>query len=73
MAMGWYVGVRCLGDGIARRNLLLMPVRDLFSFIVWCLSHTGKKVEWRGKVFEIIEGGKMKPVSVPPPPRLHLT
>lgn len=66
MAMGWVVAVRCLGDGIARRNLLLMPVRDLFSFVVWCMSLAGKKVEWRGKVFVIIEGGKMKPA--PPGP-----
>jgi len=64
IGMGWYVGVRCLGDrGIGGWNIFLMPVRDLFSFIVWCLSLVGKKVEWRGKVFEIIEGGKMKPVD----------
>lgn len=63
IATGWYVGVRCMGDEISGRNLLLMPVRDLFSFGVWCLSLAGKRVEWRGKVFRIVERGKMKPAN----------
>ncbi len=61
LVMAWIVGVRRIGDGILRRNLLLVPVRDLFSLIIWSAALFGKRVEWRGLVFRLEENGKMTP------------
>ena len=46
-----------------RRNFWLVPLRDLLSFAIWCLSWVGNRVEWRGKTFEVYRGGKMAEVS----------
>lgn len=60
-AMAWLVGVRLLGDGLLRQSLWLLPVRDILSFFVWCVSLFGKKVVWRDKVFTIVGNGKIVP------------
>jgi ceramide glucosyltransferase len=61
LLMGWFVGVRCLGDAVLRRHFWLLPVRDIFSFLIWFLSLVGRKIEWRGQHFEIADGGTMVP------------
>ena len=58
-AMGWLIGVHWLGDSILKKYFWLVPVRDLFSFLIWCLSWVGKRVEWRGRLFEVARNGKM--------------
>lgn len=63
LTMGWRVGVRWLGDDILRKYIWLLPVRDILSFLIWCVSLVGKKVEWRGEIFEILEDGRVVPVS----------
>jgi ceramide glucosyltransferase len=60
--MGWLVGIRCLGDEVLLRNFWLLPVRDILSFLIWCLSLVGRKIEWRGKLFEIARDGTMIPL-----------
>jgi ceramide glucosyltransferase len=57
--MGWTVGAKHLGDSLLVRNFLLLPVRDLFALVVWILSLAGNKVEWRGRGYRILQGGKM--------------
>jgi ceramide glucosyltransferase len=59
LTMGWMIGAHWLGDRILKRYFWLVPVRDVLSFIVWCLSWVGKRVEWRGRVFEVARDGKM--------------
>jgi ceramide glucosyltransferase len=59
--VGWLVGYRSFGDEIVKRYLWLIPVRDLLSFLIWCVSLTGRSIEWRGKTFEIARDGKMIP------------
>jgi len=63
MMMGWIIGVRLLGDKILKRHFYLLPVRDVLSFVVWCVSWFGRKVEWRGRVFEVRRDGKMRMVG----------
>ncbi len=65
LAMAHAVGVRCLGDGLLQRNLLLVPIRDFFSLFIWCAALFGKRVEWRGQVFRLQSNGKMVPDIVP--------
>jgi ceramide glucosyltransferase len=63
MAMGWTIGVGYLGDRILKRYFYLLPARDLLSFVIWCASWFGRKVEWRGRVFEVSKDGKMTPLN----------
>jgi len=65
LTMGWLIGVHWLNDGILRRNFGLLPLRDLLSFGIWCSSWIGKRVEWRGRIFEVTANGKMIQVAGP--------
>ena len=65
LTMGWVIGVHWLGDGILKKYFWLVPVRDLLSFVIWCLSWVGKRVEWRGQRFEVQRDGKMIQVGAP--------
>lgn len=59
LTMGWMIGVHWLGDKILKKWFWLVPVRDLLSFVIWCSSWVGKRVEWRGRLFEVASDGKM--------------
>jgi len=59
LIMGWMIGVHWLGDSVLKKYFWLVPVRDLLSFLVWCLSWVGKTVEWRGRVYAVSRDGKM--------------
>ena len=63
LAMAWFVGIHKLGDKILAQNISLIPLRDLLSFVVWCTSLFGKGVEWRGRLFRIVDDGKIIPTD----------
>lgn len=42
--------------------LILYPVRDLMSFGFWAASYTSRRILWRGRIFELFAGGKMRVV-----------
>ncbi|HAA03015.1 MAG TPA: glycosyl transferase [Syntrophobacteraceae bacterium] len=63
LLVGWLVGYRCFGDEIVKRYLWLIPVRDLVSFLIWCVSLIGRTIEWRGRTFDIGADGRMIPKS----------
>ncbi|HEX8088406.1 MAG TPA: bacteriohopanetetrol glucosamine biosynthesis glycosyltransferase HpnI [Blastocatellia bacterium] len=68
MAMGWAVGVHYLEDRILKKRFFLLPARDVLSFVIWCLSWAGKRVEWRGKLFEVLKDGRIVEVGEKRPP-----
>jgi ceramide glucosyltransferase len=39
---------------------VLYPVRDLMGFGFWAASYFGRRILWRGRVFELLPGGKMR-------------
>jgi len=39
LIMAWVVGVRSLADPVAKK--VLVPLRDLISFALWCYSFVG--------------------------------
>jgi hypothetical protein len=41
---------------------VLYPLRDLMDFGFWVASYTGRRILWRGNVFEMQPGGKMRAV-----------
>jgi len=40
--------------------LVLYPVRDLMGFGFWAASYLGSRILWRGQVFQLLPGGKMR-------------
>jgi ceramide glucosyltransferase len=62
-SVGWLIGVHYLRDRILGRNLWLLPVRDLFGLGIWILGLFGRRVEWRGRLFEIVGDGKIVQVG----------
>jgi ceramide glucosyltransferase len=59
LSTAWIIGVRWLGDGILKKNWWLLPVRDCLSLMIWCASLFGKRVEWRGRIFEVLRDGRI--------------
>lgn len=43
--------------------LILYPVRDLMGFGFWAASYSSRRILWRGRVYELVAGGRMRPVS----------
>lgn len=41
-------------------SMILFPMRDLMGMMFWALSYTGNKILWRGELYELLEGGRMK-------------
>ncbi len=54
----WIAGVYVLGDPTLRRNLLLVPARDLLSVALWVASFFFKRITWKGRQYRM-EKGKM--------------
>ena len=40
--------------------LVLYPIRDLMGFGFWAASYLGRRILWRGRVYELLPGGKMR-------------
>ncbi|HUH65268.1 MAG TPA: glycosyltransferase, partial [Syntrophales bacterium] len=41
------------------RWLILLPIKDMLSFFIWCWSFLGRKVYWRGRYYRLLKGGKI--------------
>jgi ceramide glucosyltransferase len=67
---GWSVATRltlsiAVGRLVVRDRswlglLLLYPIRDLMGFGFWAASYLGSRILWRGRVFQLLPGGKMR-------------
>ncbi|MGA8041884.1 MAG: glycosyltransferase [Terracidiphilus sp.] len=40
--------------------LVLYPIRDLMGFCFWAASYSSSHILWRGRVFQLLPGGKMR-------------
>ncbi len=63
LAMAVAVGGMVVEDRSWFGLLGLYPVRDLMGFCFWAASYWGRKILWRGKVFELLPGGKMQGIG----------
>jgi len=43
--------------------LILYPIRDLMGFLLWAASYAGRRILWRGRVYELLPDGKMRAVT----------
>ena len=55
-------GARGMQDQTVRRKLQLLPLRDLFAFIVWLASFFPQSIRWRDREFYVREK-RLVPVS----------
>ena len=60
LALSIAVGRLAVGDRSWFGLLALYPVRDLMGFGFWAASYLGSRILWRGRVFELLPGGKMR-------------
>jgi ceramide glucosyltransferase len=60
LALAVGVGGLVVGDKSWFGLLVLYPVRDLMGFCFWAASYAGRRILWRGRVFELLPGGKMR-------------
>jgi ceramide glucosyltransferase len=60
LALAIAVGRAVVGDRSWFGLLVLYPIRDLMGFVFWVASYWGRRVLWRGRVFELLPGGKMR-------------
>ena len=54
------VGNWVVGDRNWFNLLVLYPIRDLMGFLFWTASYLSDKILWRGRVFQLLPGGKMR-------------
>jgi ceramide glucosyltransferase len=60
LALSIAVGGLVVGDKSWFGLLVLYPMRDLMGFCFWAASYAGRRILWRGRVFELEPGGKMR-------------
>ena len=60
LALSVAVGQMVVRDRSWIGLLALYPLRDLMGFCFWAASYAGRRVLWRGQVYELLPGGKMR-------------
>jgi len=60
LALSIAVGRLVVGDRSWFGLLILYPIRDLMGFVFWAAGYWGRHILWRGRVFELLPGGKMR-------------
>src|ERR1700677_1829376 len=55
----WLIGGWAARGSMARRWLLLYPLRDLYGFVVWCASYIKQGCLWRDTNYRLLKGGKL--------------
>ncbi len=63
LIMCWVVGVVYFQDPMTKKFFWIVPVYDLFRFIIWCWSFVGNTIEWRGQQFKLSKDGKLIPIN----------
>ena len=61
--VAWAAGGWVVRDPNWVNLYLLYPVRDLMGFGFWTASYFSNKILWRGRLFRLLAGGRMKPVD----------
>ncbi|MBW4624719.1 MAG: bacteriohopanetetrol glucosamine biosynthesis glycosyltransferase HpnI [Brasilonema octagenarum HA4186-MV1] len=63
LVMGWVVGIIYLQDSGVQKFFWIVPIRDVIGFMIWCYSLFGRTIEWRGRRFRLIKGGKLVEIT----------
>jgi len=60
LALAIGAGRMVAGDPSWFGLLVLYPIRDLMGFGFWVASYLSRRILWRGRVYELLPGGKMR-------------
>jgi ceramide glucosyltransferase len=60
LALSVAVGHFVVEDSSWFNLLVLYPIRDLMGFCFWVASYSSSRILWRGRVFELLPGGRMR-------------
>lgn len=44
-------------------SLALLPLEDLLAFAAWIAGFFGSRVEWRGRMYEVLRDGRLRTVD----------
>jgi ceramide glucosyltransferase len=58
----WVVGRYVVQEKRIWAAMILFPLRDLMGAFVWALSYASNRIQWRGEIYELVEGGRMRRV-----------
>jgi ceramide glucosyltransferase len=64
VALRWAIAAavaRETGDRTSLASLPLLPLRDLMTAAVWATALLGRRVVWRGEIFEVARDGLLRP------------
>ena len=59
----WAVAEWVLRDPLTRRRWWLVPLQDIFSFLVWIGGFFGSTILWRGRKYHLRADGRFEPVE----------
>lgn len=59
-ALSLAVGRLVVRDPSWLNLLVLYPARDLMGFFFWATSYMGSRILWRGRIFQLLPGGRMR-------------
>ncbi len=62
-ALAMVVGSAVVGEKHLLRLGLIYPLRDLLGFCYWSASYLSDKIVWRGEIYRLIAGGRMRSTS----------
>jgi ceramide glucosyltransferase len=60
LALSIAVGRLVVEDSSWFGLLVLYPIRDLMGFCFWAASYSSSRILWRGRVFQLLPGGRMR-------------
>jgi ceramide glucosyltransferase len=58
--LSFAVGMAVVQDRSWFGLLVLYPIRDLMGFFFWAASYLSNRIVWRGRIFELLPGGRMR-------------
>jgi ceramide glucosyltransferase len=58
----WAVGRYVVRERRIWEAMVLFPLRDLIGAFVWALSYASNRIQWRGEIYELVDGGRMRRV-----------
>ena len=60
LALSIAVGHKVVRDPNWFSLIVLYPIRDLMGFFFWLTSYAGNTILWRGELYELLPGGRMR-------------
>jgi ceramide glucosyltransferase len=56
----WVVGRCVVQEKRIWTAMVLFPLRDLIGPLIWALSYASNRIQWRGEIYELVDGGRMR-------------